>query len=99
MLSLRNNNKKQLSSIELAVERLQAEGMINAVSTNEETGEVKPLSTSAIINALYGYNLHPKQLLQPEPATRLASEHPNHVWQIDASICAQYYLDDNGLEK
>lgn len=99
MLSLRNNNKKQLSSIELAVERLQAEGMINAVFINKETGEVKPLSTSAIINALYGYNLHPKQLLQPEPATRLASEHPNHVWQIDASICAQYYLDDNGLEK
>lgn len=99
MLSLRNNNKKQLSSIELAVERLQAEGKINAVIVDRATGEEKPLSISAIINALYAYNLHPKQLLQPEPATRLASEHPNHVWQIDASICAQYYLDDNGLEK
>ncbi|HBN5449237.1 TPA: integrase, partial [Klebsiella oxytoca] len=28
----------------------------------------------------------------PAPAVQLASRHPNHVWQLDASICVLYYL-------
>jgi hypothetical protein len=38
------------------------------------------------------YGLHPDQLLAPAPVTELASRHPNHVWQIDASLCTLYCL-------
>jgi hypothetical protein len=38
------------------------------------------------------YGLHPDQVLAPEAATPLRSEHPNHVWQIDASLCVLYKM-------
>lgn len=31
-------------------------------------------------------------MLAPSPAVELRSLHPNHVWQIDASLCVLYYL-------
>lgn len=91
-------NDKQLSTIERAVERLRANGLIVAGRVDEETGEIQLLSESAISRALRAYNLHPEQLLQPAPAVELASKHPNHVWQIDASISTQFYLDDDGAK-
>ncbi|HHR0444944.1 TPA: DDE-type integrase/transposase/recombinase [Pseudomonas aeruginosa] len=93
--SIRANNK-QLSTVERAVERLRSNGLILAGRVNEDTGEFIALSTSAITRALRAYRLHPDQLLQAEPAVSLASRHPNHVWQIDASISTQFYLDDDG---
>lgn len=42
------------------------------------------------------YKLHPEQLLHDAPSVSLASKHPNHVWQVDASISTQYYLADDG---
>jgi len=91
-------NDKQLSTIERAVERLRSNGLIVAAKVDKGTGEVQPLSESAIARALRTYNLHPEQLLQPAPAVELASKHPNHVWQIDASISTQFYLDDDGAK-
>lgn len=91
-------NEKQLSSIKLAVNRLRSNGLIVAGSVNEATGEIRPLSESAISRALYKHNLHPSQVLAPAPAVPLASRHPNHVWQIDASISTQFYLDDDGAK-
>ncbi|PKF70417.1 integrase [Pseudomonas fluvialis] len=93
--SIRNNGK-QLSSIKLAVARLRANGLIRAEVLDKKTGELRPMSESAISRALYQHNLHPSQVLAPAPAISLASKHPNHVWQIDASICTQFYLDDDG---
>lgn len=93
--SIRANNK-QLSTIERAVERLRSNNMILAGRLNEETGEFKALSCGAITRALRAYKLHPEQLLQDAPAVSLASKHPNHVWQIDASISTQFYLADDG---
>lgn len=37
---------------------------------------------------------HPDQLSQPTPHVSMRSLHPNHVWQLDASICVLYYLRD-----
>lgn len=91
-------NDKQLSTIERAVERLRSNGLIVAAKVDIATGEVQPLSESAIARALRTYNLHPDQLLQPAPAVELASKYPNHVWQIDASISTQFYLDDDGAK-
>lgn len=93
--SIRRNNK-QLSTIDRAVERLRANGLILAGRVDAETGEFVPLSSSAISRALRSFVLHPEQLLQPAPAVELASKHPNHVWQIDASLSTQFYMSTAG---
>lgn len=85
-------NGKRLASIDDAIEVLRANGSINATRLDEETGELIPLSVSAISRALITYRLHPDQLALPTPKTQLASLHPNHVWQIDPSLCVLYYL-------
>ena len=89
-------NGKQLSTIERAVERLRSNNLIAAGRVDEVTGEFRPLTCSAISRALRSYKLHPEQLLQDSPAVSLASRHPNHVWQVDASISTQFYLADDG---
>ncbi|MBO1857940.1 DDE-type integrase/transposase/recombinase [Burkholderia cenocepacia] len=85
-------NGKRLYSIGDAVQTLRANRMIRAEFLDESTGELRPLSDSAIQRALRMYGVHPDQLLAPAPVTELASLHPNHVWQIDASLCVLYYL-------
>lgn len=102
MSSLRKGNKR-LKSIEEAVIELRANGVVRAQRVDQATGEVSALSASAISRALKTYKLHPDQLLRPAPAKELRSLHPNHCWQIDASLCVLYYLKasgpkDNGLQ-
>ena len=80
-------NGKRLMSVRQAVEMLRANGKIEAARIDEETGEVIPLSENTITRALREYKLHPDQLLQPEPVSRMKSEHPNHCWQIDRFLC------------
>lgn len=92
MVSHRKTNKR-LMSIGQAVEILRANGEVQAERIDPATGEIKRLSDSAIGRALRAYSLHPDQLNRPEPAVELKSLHPNHVWQIDASLCVLYYLN------
>ncbi|KFH87815.1 integrase, partial [Escherichia coli] len=87
-------NGKRLYSIADAVETLRANGFITAGRTDETTSEFFPLSEDAISRALRNYGLHPEQLDAPAPHTEVASLHPNHVWQIDASLCTLYYLSN-----
>lgn len=91
MESARRNDKR-LYSLPDAVEALRASGMVRAEAVDKQTGELRQMSVSAIGRALYAYRLHPDQLLAPAPVTELASLHPNHVWQVDASLCVLYYL-------
>lgn len=91
MEGFRKNNKKMIK-VEAAVESLRANGLILASAIDETTGELTPLSASAVSNALRTYNLHPEQLRRPSPHIHLRSLHPNHVWQVDASVCTLYYL-------
>lgn len=86
-------NGKRLYTIDSAARTLRANGAIRAERIDPITGECKPLSVSAIARAMRVYGLHPDQLLQPAPARELRSLHPNHVWQIDASLCVLYYLE------
>ncbi len=91
-------NAKRLPSLEMAVETLRADGKIMAGRVDEETGELRLLSLSAISRALHAYRLHPDQLAAPEPAAHLKTAYPNQLWQIDPSLCVLYYLPtDNGL--
>lgn len=92
MTSHRKTNKR-LMSIGQAVDVMRANGEVRAERTDPATGEMVPLSDSAIARALRYYNLHPDQLNRPTPAVELKSLHPNHVWQVDASLCVLYYLN------
>lgn len=92
LMESRRQNGKQLASLEEAVEVLRSNDRIMAGRIDEETGEFRPLSMAAIGRALRSYGLHPEQLSRFTPKVHLASEHPNHVWQIDPSLCVLYYL-------
>jgi transposase InsO family protein len=95
-------NEKRTKAMARAIEELRTNGMIVAGNVDPETGELQPLSTSAVQRAMRGYGVHPDQLLAPEPVTPLISKHPNWCWQIDASLCVLYKLPDTdgyGIEE
>jgi len=93
----RKNNRK-ITPVKEAIQVLRDNGMITAATLDTATGELVPLSDSAIANGLRAYTLHPEQLRQATPHTNLQSLHPNHVWQVDGSVCVIYYLPDGGAE-
>ncbi len=95
MDGLRKNDKR-LRGVEQALQELRYAGKVRAERVCPATGEVMPLTASAVSRALKAYGLHPDQLLRPAPATALQSLHPNHVWLIDASLCVLYYLQAEG---
>lgn len=92
LMESHRKNMKRLLSIGQAVQQLRANGMVRAEAVDTD-GVIRPLSDSAISRALRHYCLHPDQLLRPAPAVQLRSLHPNHVWEIDASLCVLYYLN------
>ena len=89
-------NGKRIMTVERAVTMLRANGMIQACHTDGTA-----LSVGAIVRGLKAYHLHPDQLLAPAPVVSMKSLHPNHLWQIDPSLCVLYYLPrvgkDSGL--
>jgi urease gamma subunit len=97
MEGYRKNNRK-ITSLKEAVQVLRDNKVIDAVTIDHATGEIVPLSESAISRALRAHVLHPDQLRQATPHTRLQSLYPNHVWEVDASVCVIYYLPDGGAE-
>ncbi|MDR0441579.1 MAG: DDE-type integrase/transposase/recombinase [Candidatus Accumulibacter sp.] len=92
LITATRKNGKRLYAVADAIRTLRDNGMIRAEYLDESTGECRPLSVTTVQRALRNYGLHPDQLLAPAPATELKSRHPNHVWQIDASLCVLYYL-------
>ena len=90
-------NDKAIHALKLALVRLRANRPHFACTLDATTGEIRPLSDSACARALRTYRLHPDQLRQPEPVQALASEHPNDVWQIDASISTLFYVPEGGV--
>jgi hypothetical protein len=95
LMSTQRKTGKRLISITQAVGMARANGEVKFERTDPATGEVHLLSDSAINRALKQYCLHPDQLNRPAPAKELKSLHPNHVWQVDASVCVLYYLSNS----
>lgn len=91
-------NGKQIMVLEHALEVLRSNRSINIDSIDEETGEVSLTAISTVRRALKNYGLDVETLNAPAPAVQMASKHPNHLWQIDASICVLYYLPKTGLQ-
>lgn len=98
-LHMRRNNGKTMMTLERVLDILRANGKIKAEFVDEKTGEVRPYSATSIERALRNANLHPDQMLRPAPVVQLQSRHPNHVWQIDPSLCVLYYLKEIGKGK
>lgn len=72
----------------------------DALTMLRANGKVQTdLSSSQLARVLRARGLHPEQLARPEPAIEQRSEHPNHVWQVDASVATAFYLSNaQGLE-
>ena len=80
------NNKGQRMPVSAALSMLQASGRVDI--------EVSP---STVSRQLYQRRMHPEQLAQDTPSLHMASKHPNHVWQIDSTVGAYYYLPGGRL--
>ena len=80
------NNKGQRMPVATALAMLRASGRIKA-----------DVSASTVSRQLYQRRMHPEQLAQDTPSLQMASKHPNHVWQVDSTTGAYYYLPGGRL--
>ena len=80
------NQKGQRMPVGTALSILRASGQLDS-----------PASDGTVGRQLYAHMLHPEQLALPSEAVRLTSEHPNHVWQVDSTTGAYYYLPGGRL--
>lgn len=78
-------NGKRILSVKDATQILKAQGKLPDVGV------------STILRALKMYHCHPDQLAVPTAHTSVRSLHPNHLWQIDASVCVLFYLPKGGM--
>lgn len=69
-----------------------------ALDILNENGQGADVSPATLSRAMRRYRCHPTMLAKGKPGTHLRSEHPNHVWQVDASICVLFYLPVGGLK-
>ncbi len=85
----RRANGKEPMTMKLAVRILKenGEGIVDP-----ETGEITMPSVETISRAMRKYGCHPEQLRRGKPVGRVRSLYPNHVWQLDASVCVLYYI-------
>lgn len=90
----RQNGKRNVS-LEDARELMLANGKLDG-KVDVATGEIRGASTSTISRALKKHGLHPDQIAAPTPHMPMRYPHPNHTWQIDASVCVVFYLANDG---
>lgn len=81
------NNKGQRMPVETALDMLRANGALPTA-----------VSAATVSRQLYHRRLHPEQLANPTPSQQMASRHPNHVWQVDSTTGAYYYLPGGRLQ-
>lgn len=80
---------KEVMTLKLAVRIMKDNGEGVA---DPETGEIIMPSVETISRAMRQYGCHPEQLKKGKPTGRVRSLHPNHVWQLDASVCILYRI-------
>lgn len=89
-------NGKRTLTIEGACRLLEAQGY---GVKNAETGEVAMPSPKTISTAMRRLGCHPDQVARGKATGRQRSEHPNHVWEVDSSVCVLFYLPGSGGKK
>lgn len=63
-----------------------------ALELGIKSGAVPKVSQSTIARVMKQHHCHPSMLETPSPHIEQRSLHPNHVWQVDASVCILFYL-------
>lgn len=81
MRAAHRQNGKELLTTEVAMDIALANGRLQ-----------QRVSAETMLRLMRRYHCHPRQLAKPSPHTSMRSLHPNHVWQLDASLCVLYYL-------
>lgn len=81
MRSSRRANGKTLLPVPDAIEIALANELLST--------RVTP---TTMLRLMRRYHCHPAQMALPDPHVQLRSLHPNHVWELDASICVLYRL-------
>lgn len=94
MLATRANDKRT-TSVRLANSLISANGR---GAVDAETGEVRPVAPATLARAMRAYHCHPEQIAAGHPAVMQRSLHPNHVWQVDSSVCTLFYAPGGGTE-
>ncbi|MBK0063941.1 MULTISPECIES: DDE-type integrase/transposase/recombinase [unclassified Acinetobacter] len=61
-------------------------------------GKAPKVSAATVARVMKQNMCHPKQLATPTAHTQQKSLHPNHVMQIDASVCVLFYLPRGGMQ-
>lgn len=61
-------------------------------------GKAPDVSAATIARVMKQQMCHPKQLAQPSAHTQQKSLYPNHVWQVDASVCVLFYIPKGGMQ-
>ena len=69
-----------------------------ALSILKAEGKAPNVSAATIARVMKNNLCHPKQLATPSAHTQQKSLYPNHVWQVDASICVLFYLPRGGMQ-
>ena len=88
LLETYRKSGQRIISIDGALELLHTNGKLSS-----------RLSAGRVGTLLRERGLHPDQLTRPTPSQEQRSLHPNHVWQVDASVCVAYYLSNaQGLQ-
>lgn len=96
-MAARRANGKDNLAVGTTAELLRGNGVAALGRLDKETGELVPVSDATLRRAVRTYRLDVKTLSAPAPHRGPKSLHPNHVWQIDASVCVLFYLDNGGL--
>lgn len=80
------NNKGQRMPVATALEMLYESGRLSTL-----------VHESTVSRLLHQHRMHPDQLSNPAPTQQIASKHPNHVWQVDSTTGAYYYMPGGRL--
>jgi transposase InsO family protein len=88
-------NGRRAMRMNTALEILEKNGL--GPVTDRETGEACMPHPVTVARAMRRHGCHPDQLAIAGPHTGLRSLHPNHVWQMDASVCVIFYLPKGGM--
>lgn len=86
MRASRRANGKMLLPVEDALEIALANGQLR-----------KRASPATVLRMMRAHGCHPSQMGADTAHTTMRSLHPNHVWQLDASVCVLYRIRGQGV--
>lgn len=87
MVHTKRKNEKRLVSCTNAIEIAFANGQIK-----------QKYDPSTILRVAREHGFHPDQQGKDTPHVEMKSLHPNHVWQVDASVGTLFYLPKGGVQ-